>query len=131
MCLYGKKEKKKKQIQIHTPTKGERRSKSGFGFRSCCSSPRSESGFRGFSCGMPRTRPVESVSTNEGLKGTNLRRIDTTSWVSKIDLVLQIEINFFFRLRNIALEIYILVVYFLRWYSGPWKANIWALFYFN
>ena len=60
------------------------------------------------------TRPVESVSTNEGLKGTNLRRIDTTSWVSKIDLVLQIEINFFFRLRNIVLEIYILVVYFLR-----------------
>ena len=59
------------------------------------------------------TRPVESVSTNEGLKGTNLRRIDTTSWVSKIDLVLQIEINFFFRLRNIALEIYILVVYTL------------------
>ena len=102
--------KKKKQIQIqtqiHTPTKRERRSKSGFGFRSCCSSPRSESGFLGFSCGMLRTRPVDSVSTNEGLKGTNLRRIDTTSWVSKIDLVLQIEINLFFRLRNIVLEIY-------------------------
>ena len=98
--------KKKKQIQIQTPTKRERRSKSGFGFRSSCSSPRSESGFLGFSCGMSRTRPVESVSTNEGLKGTNLRRIDTTSWVSKIDIVLQIEINFFFRLRNIVLEIY-------------------------
>ena len=44
--------KKKKQIQIqtqiHTPTKRER-SKSGFGFRSCCSSPRSESGFLVFS----------------------------------------------------------------------------------
>ena len=87
MCLYGKKEKKNKQIQIHTPTKREA-DLGGAWSRRC-----------------NRWKARESAQS-EGLKGTNLRRIDPTSCVSKIDLVLQSEINFFFRLRNIVLEIY-------------------------